>query len=78
VELDESLQKDGRKTWMLRDIFHKCGVIDRHGNIYEGPGCDTEVYKYCYGTELAAKERGLERKDEKKPEPEGRKYWVIE
>ena len=71
VEIDEKYQKNGRKTWLLRDIFHKCGVIDRHGNIYEGPDCDAKVYQYCYGTELAAIERGLERKDEKKPEPKG-------
>lgn len=74
VEIDESLQKDGKKTWMLRDIFHKCGIIDRDGNIYEGPDCDTEEYKYCYGSEMAAIERGLERKSDKKSEAEGKKY----
>ena len=71
VEIDEKLHKDGKKTWMLRDIFHKCGVIDRDGNIYESPGCEPKVYKYCYGTELAAIERGLELKDKKKRKPKG-------
>ena len=73
MEIDASLQKDGRKTWMLRDIFLKCGIIDRDGNIYEGPDSDTRIYKYCYGTEVAAIERGLERQDKKKPEPKGTK-----
>lgn len=71
MEIDESLQRDGRKTWMLRDIFLKCGIIDRNGNLYEGPDCDTDIYQYCYGTEIAALERGLKRQDEKKTEPKG-------
>ena len=75
MEIDESLQKNGKKTWMLRDIFHKCGIIDRDGNIYEGPDCDTEEYKYCYGSEMAAKERGLECKSDKKPEPGGKSLF---
>ena len=67
-------QTDGRKTWMLRDIFLKSGIIDCDGNIYESPHCDAKVYKYCFGTELAAIERGLElRKDARKPKPKGMK-----
>ncbi|XP_028399283.1 uncharacterized protein LOC114522739 [Dendronephthya gigantea] len=71
VEIAESLQKDGKKTWMLRDIFLKCGIIDRDGNVYEAEFTDTSVFKYCYGTEMAATERCLERQDEKKPQPKG-------
>ena len=74
MEIDESLQKQGKTTWMLRDIFLKCGIIDRDGNVYEGEYSETAVYKYCYGTEIAAIERGLELQDEKKPQPEGRSF----
>ena len=60
------------KTWMLRDIFHKCGIVDKEGNVYEGPDSDTKVYKYCYGTGTVAVERGLERKTKKAPAPESK------
>ncbi|XP_028398947.1 uncharacterized protein LOC114522461 isoform X2 [Dendronephthya gigantea] len=71
VEIAESLQKNGKKTWMLRDIFLRCGIIDRDGNVYEAEYTDTSVFKYCYGTEMAATERSLKRQDEKKPQPKG-------
>ena len=71
MEIDESLHKRGKKTWMLRDIFLKSGIIDCDGNVYKGPYSDTAVYKYCYGTGKAAAERGLERQDKKKPQPKG-------
>lgn len=69
IELAPAFQKDKKETWMLRDVFHKCGIVDKEGNLYEGPDSDTAVYKYCYGTETAALERGLERKSGKAAVP---------
>ena len=76
MEIDESLQKHKKKTWILQDIFLKTGIIDRDGNVYKGAYSDTAVYKYCYGTEMAAAERCLERQDKKKSQPKGINFII--
>ncbi|XP_046864470.1 uncharacterized protein LOC124458519 isoform X3 [Xenia sp. Carnegie-2017] len=70
VELDEEFQTDSQKTWMLCDIFHKTGIIDRDGNIYKANHCDPKIYKFCYGTEMAATELGFARLDVKMTAPQ--------
>lgn len=71
MELDEEFQTDSQKTWMLGDIFHKTGIIDRDGNIYKANHCDPKIYKFCYGTEMAATELGFARLDVKMTAPQG-------
>ena len=63
---------------MLRDIFYKCGIIDKDGNMYVDKDCEPDTYKYCYGTPSVATERGLEIvKDGKASTPNGTRPLLL-